>query len=467
MDERRPRTQIARLFHQLAEPVYFLDSQWRIRFCNRACLEWLACQEEDILDRRCAFHSSAEVEPGDALAAGLCPPPSALERDETVGTVACLDPSGKLRRRFARFIRLHDAHGQPALLAILSSQDLPEDAASPFESGAVATGDRHEDEREALALHERLRLLRQRLTRGLYSPLFLGTSLAAKRLQQQVELAASTSVNVLIIEPPGGGAAELARAIFQASQPVPQQCLVPLPCEELDPDILRNTLQAFEGIVPPSERVHTFILERVHRLPLASQHVLLDYLAAHRRSLRILACTEIPPDVLVRQGQFVEDLAQEISTLEITISPLIERREDIPLMAQAILEGCNMVGPRQVAGFMGSAIEILVQHNWPGNYQELAAVIQAAHQAASGSLISTGDLPRNFRWTMQQRIRGLREPEKISLPAYLAAVEKELLSRALRRARGNKSLAAKMLGISRPKLYRRLVQFGIIAPTED
>ncbi|MBC7336734.1 MAG: transcriptional regulator, partial [Clostridia bacterium] len=84
-----------------------------------------------------------------------------------------------------------------------------------------------------------------------------------------------------------------------------------------------------------------------------------------------------------------------------------------------------------------------------------------------GTLIGPADLPQDFRWAFQRRLRSLKEPEKISLPAFLAQVEKELLARALRRARGNKSLAAKMLGVSRPRLYRRLVQYGLISPDEE
>lgn len=464
MADKRPRSQIGRLLQHLREPVYFVDSEWRIRFCNRACLEWLACREEDILDRRCAFHSSLDVEPGDALAAGLCPPPGAMDREETVGTVACLTPQGQLRRRRARFLQVHNTEGQPGLLVVVSAADLEEEPVGPGENTAGLVAGPLRAEAEALTLHERIREFRRSAAARYHIQVHVGTSSAAKRLQQQIEAAGTLDVNVLILEPPGGGGVEVARAIFYASHPSPQQCLVSLPCEGLDPEILRNTLQAFDAIALPAGLWHMFILENVDQLPLPSQQVLLHYLRGGKRSLRVTGTTRVELSHLVRQGRFVEELSQELSTFLIAIPPLVDRREDIPLIAQTILEDCNAQGQKQVMGFEPAALEVLVQHAWPQNYEELARVVKAAHETTAQALISVEDLPRDFRWAFQQKLRALREPEKISLPAYLASVEKELLTRALRRARGNKSLAAKMLGVSRPKLYRRLVQYGIITP---
>lgn len=467
MAEKRPRSQIARLLQHLREPVYFVDSEWRIRFCNRACLEWLACREEDILDRRCAFHSSLDVEAGDALAAGLCPPPGAMDREETVATVACLTPQGQLRRRRARFLRVQDTEGHPGLLVVVSATDLGEGQGEPGESMPGSAFAPFEADTDALVLHERLREFRRLVAARYHIQVHVGTSSAAKRLQQQIEAAAGLAVNVLILEPPGGGGVEVARAIFYASHPNPQQCLVSLPCEGLDPEILRNTLQAFDAISLPAGLSHTFILESVDQLPAPSQQVLFNYLRGTKRTVRVTATTRVELSHLVRQGRFLEELSQELSTFLIVLPPLVDRREDIPLMAQTLLEDCNLHGTKQVMGFEPAVLEMLVQHTWPQNYDELAGVVRAAHEATAGAVISVGDLPREFRWAFQQNLRALREPEKISLPAYLASVEKELLTRALRRARGNKSLAAKMLGVSRPKLYRRLVQYGIITPEES
>ena len=463
MAEKRPRSQIARLLNLLREPVYFVDGQWRIRFCNRACLEWLACREEDIVDRRCAFHSSFDLEPGDALAAGLCPPPGAFEREQTLGTVACLTPDGQLRRRQARFLRVHDTDGRPALLVVVADRDGTDTAPQAIDVAPDAA----RQQSQALALHEQIREFRQAVATRFHAHLLMGTSAAAKRMRQQVEAAASLTSHVVIIEPPGGHGAELAKAIFYAARPDPQQCLVPLPCEELDPDILRNTLQAFAAISLPSGLTHTFILENLHQLPWATQQVLYEFLRRPPHTIRVIATTDSDLMTLASQGKFLEELGQMLSTLLIFVPPIRERREDIPLIAQTILEDCNAQQAKQVMGFTSEVLDILVQHDWPNNYAELASVVQHAHNRAEGTLIGPADLPQDFRWAFQRRLRSLKEPEKISLPAFLAQVEKELLARALRRARGNKSLAAKMLGVSRPRLYRRLVQYGLISPDEE
>ena len=463
MSQKRPRSQIARLLNLLREPVYFVDGQWRIRFCNRACLEWLACREEDIIDRRCAFHSSFDLEPGDALAAGLCPPPGAFDRDETMGTVACLTPDGQLRRRHARFLRVHDLEGRPALLVVVADKDGIDTVPRSTDISPETT----HQQLQALALHEQIREFRQGIATRFHAHLLVGTSAVAKRMQQQVAAAASLANHVVVVEPPGGHGAELAKAIFYAARPDPQQCLVPLPCEELDPDILRNTLQAFAAISLPSGLTHTFILENLHQLPWPTQQVLYEFLRRPPHGIRVIATSQSDLMTLASQGKLIEDLGQMLSTFLIFIPPIRERREDIPLIAQTLLEDCNAKESKQVMGFTSEVLDILVQHDWPNNYAELASVIQQAHNRAAGTLIALADLPQDFRWAFQKKLRSLKEPEKISLPAFLAQVEKELLARALRRARGNKSLAAKMLGVSRPRLYRRLVQYGLISPEEE
>ncbi|WP_424898683.1 helix-turn-helix domain-containing protein [Thermogutta sp.] len=462
MSEKRSRSQIARLLNLLREPVYFVDGQWRIRFCNRACLEWLACREEDIVDRRCAFHSSFDLEAGDALAAGLCPPPGAFEREQTLGTVACLTPDGQLRRRQARFLRVHDGEGRPALLVVVADRDGTDTAPQVTDVAPDAA----RQQSQALALHEQIREFRQAVATRFHAHLLVGTSAVAKRMRQQVEAAASLTSHVVIVEPPGGHGTELAKAIFYAACPDPQQCLVPLPCEELDPDILRNTLQAFAAIPLPPGLTHTFILEDLHQLPWPTQQVLYEFLR-RAQGIRVIATTQFELMTLVSQGKLIEDLGQMLSTFLIFVPPIRERREDIPLIAQTMLEDCNAKQSKQVMGFTSEVLDILVQHDWPNNYAELASVVQHAHNRAGGTLVDPADLPQDFRWAFQRRLRSLKEPEKISLPAFLAQVEKELLARALRRARGNKSLAAKMLGVSRPRLYRRLVQYGLIPPDEE
>jgi len=282
-----------------------------------------------------------------------------------------------------------------------------------------------------------------------------------------MEAATKVTCNVCILAPPGGGEVSVARAIFYGSNPHPQQCLIPLPCDELDPGILRMTIHAFDSApVPPPEHPHTLLLENVDRLPEVSQEVLYDILISKSHGYRILSTCNQPLDQLAQKGSFLPQLFQLMTHFVIVVPWFRERRDDIPLVAQAVLEDLNRNGSKQVLGFSRDVLDFFVQYDWPRNFEELAWVVDRAYETTPQPVIDVAALPREIRWSMERKMRFLRDPEKISLPEFLVEVEKELLLRALQRARGNKTRAAKMLGLSRPRLYRRLLQHKLIPPED-
>lgn len=469
MAEKGSSRNLARVFERVEQPIYFVDRDWYIRYCNRACLEWLGCSKELIIDRRCAFHSGTNLDPGDALAAGLCPPPGTMESQEGLGIVMCLQPTGQLKKRQARFLTFSSSSGPLGILAIVGPEDLPDSlpAEQLTESLTAQQSQLAVSGEAAFQLHEELRQIwKTGFSRG-WPTFLVGTSPAVRRLRQQLLALTKVNCNVCIIEPCGGGGVAFARAVFYGAQPHPQQCLIPLPCEELDPEVLQMTIHAFDSAPsPPEECPHTLLLENVDRLPPVSQEVLRDIFTSQSQHYRILATTNERLDELVKKGDFLPELAHIINHFTIVIPTLCERRDDIPLLAQAVLEDCNAHGTKQVLGFSRDVLELLVQYDWPRNFEELSWVVNQAYQATEQPVIGLDVLPRELRWSMERKMRLLRDPEAISLPEFLAQVEKELLLRALQRARGNKTRAAKMLGLSRPRLYRRLLQHKLIGPED-
>ncbi len=469
MADKAPPRNIARIFDRIEQPIYFIDQRWHIRYCNRACLEWLKCSKEEILDRRCAFHSGGNLDPGDALAAGLCPPPGAMESHESVGIVVCLQPTGELKRRRGRFLRLTTTSGVLGILGILDQHDLPDSPAPDRlpKSPADSLLSLDDGTQEAFRLHEELRQSWRTVLHKGWPPLLVGSSATVRRLRQQIEALSKITLSVCIVTPPGGGGGLLARAVFHGAEPHPQQCLIPLPCEDLDPVVLRMTLQVFDSVPPPPQEFpHTLLLENVDRLPNVSQEVLCHILASKPGSYRVLAVSNQSLDQLVESGTFLPELARMIAHFTVLVPSLAERREDLPLMAQAVLEDLNVRGPKQVLGFSREVLDLFAQYDWPRNFEELAWVIDQCYQATSQPIIDVDALPRELQWSMKHKMRLLRDPETISLPTFLADVEKELLLRAMQRARGNKTRAAKMLGLSRARLYRRLLQHKLIKPED-
>ncbi len=461
--KRRRFTNLVRIFDGVEQPVFLVDAAWRIRYCNQALLAWLGCSEEAILDRRCAFHSGS-VDPGDALAAGLCPPPGAMERPRTPGEIACLTGEGRVRRRAVQFLRL-DAQGEPrALLAVAEGQDLSEPSSSAGRAAdrqpdSATPDDR--DRRNAQRLHQLLQDFRAaRASRGMPA-LLLGNSAAAARLRSQFRAAAQTDENVLFVGPAAGGKRLLAAALFDAWRDSPDQTLIPIPCPDLDPDVLEGVIQAFQATGDTKSRPDMLLLEDVDRLPSDAQVVLRRWTASASLRLRIVATSREPLLGATEKGLFAADLAACISILIVEVPEIRSRRDDLPLLAQSVLEECNAEETKQVMGFSQDALDLLSVYAWPGNFHELSEVVRQAHEKAAAPLIGVADLPRSFLSAVRSQLEATARPAAISLPQFLADVEKELLRRALRRARGNKTLAAKMLGVSRPRLYRRLVQLGL------
>src|SRR5690606_11165301 len=163
---------------------------------------------------------------------------------------------------------------------------------------------------------------------------------------------------------------------------------------------------------------------------------------------------------LAEEGKYRPDLAHYLSTLVIQMPPLRERREDIPLLAQKMLEDVNAAGGPQFSGFRAQAMDQLVMYPWRGNFDELRTVIQQAARRATSPLIGPNDLPDALHHAARAAAHQRRAPEPIVLDQYLERIEAELIRRALKRSKGNRARAARLLGISRARLLRRIEQLG-------
>ena len=160
-------------------------------------------------------------------------------------------------------------------------------------------------------------------------------------------------------------------------------------------------------------------------------------------------------------------LLSAVSTITIELPPLANRLEDLPVLAQYFLEACNHGSGKQVGSFRSDALDLLALYSWPGELDQLRETIAAAHRAATSHEISAADLPTIVHHASGAAKRSRREPERIVLDELLASIEKEAIVRALAQAGGNKSEAAALLGMTRPRLYRRLVQLGLAGEEGD
>jgi len=450
-------TGLAKTLNAVNQPVYVLDDELTLVFCNRACRDWLGRAAEGLLGRQCTYQSGPEVLGPDAVVAGLCPAPEAMAGRSMSGAVSCPVGEGRFRRRRATFIPLGtSADDLIGLVAILDTKDLLDsDADAPTTASSV--------EPDSIELHERVRRFRREAAARYRADRLIGDSPAIRRVRAQVELAATVRASVLLVGPPGSGRQHTAAAIHYGGDPQQLGSLVPLACSVLGSDLIRSTIAALSTGDPLGEnaRYSTLLLNDVDRLPGEVQAELAATLFRRPFPLRLAATAERPLDELVRAGEYREDLAAGLSTVIITLPPLAARREDLPLLAQLFLEEANVRGRRQLGGFTPEALDRLDAYDWPGNVDELAAVVAEACARAEGPWIDVGDLPKRIHLAAEAAAHPSKPKTTIVLDEFLEDVERELIRRALDRAKGNKAQAARLLGITRPRLYRRLLQLGL------
>jgi DNA-binding NtrC family response regulator len=170
-----------------------------------------------------------------------------------------------------------------------------------------------------------------------------------------------------------------------------------------------------------------------------------------RADVRVLSATNVDPRVEVTAGRFREDLLYRLNTIEILIPPLRDRREDVPSLASQFLRRHADRYRKAITGFRAEAMDALLRYGWPGNVRELDHTIERAVLLADASEIRVGDLALAAPSDSASRLDQMT----------LEEVEKVLVQKALARAGGNVTEAAKALGLSRSAMYRRLERYGL------
>ncbi len=459
-DRKRAAGGFGKFLDDAARAAYVVDQHGRLAAFNRAALDQFGPELAAILGQFCRYGAAPGAGPGPALSAALAVPPE-LPSAGQQAALLCWRFQGQNWQALAEF---HDLGGDETedeprgpVLVLVGPGSVASAAHGPsqIDAGTVLPG----------ALHASLASLRAEFQHWFHIERLAGKSYLAERLRSQVQAAAASEANVLVVGPAGSGKQHLARTIYLASDGDFSRPCLPLACELLGEDLLRRTLAAWPKPSAEGQQLATLLLEQVDRLPAEGQADLWAALQKTPRAFRVLATAEQSPLELAERGQFHVGLAHALSTWVLETGTLAARIDDLPWLAQAFLEVANAGGTKQLAGFSPEALAQLALYAWPGNLDELARVVAAAHAVAEGPLVALADLPSVVRTAGE--LRGLKKNrlEPIDLEQVLADIETDLLRQALRAARGNKTKAAELLGLTRPRLYRRLVQRGLEVPS--
>jgi DNA-binding NtrC family response regulator len=309
--------------------------------------------------------------------------------------------------------------------------------------------------------------LRQRLGPLYQVHQLIGEHPAIQRAREQIQAAAVSRARVVVLGPPGSGREQVARTIYYMQAPGNAGALVPLSCSLLDAELLQTTISAFIHTKPEIEVTGpaSLLLLDVDQLNADAQRSLMAVLNIIELRAHSLATSSQSLTDLAERGLYRTDLANHLSTMVIELPPLASRKEDIPLLAQKLLEHFNAQSAPQLSGWTDAALDHLMAHDWPGNMDELTDVVRQSCRQATGSRVDVSDLPSRLSEIHKAAAHPNRTPEAIDLQTLLERIERELLERAMRQAKGNRARAARLLGISRARLLRRMSQLNM--PAKD
>ena len=210
----------------------------------------------------------------------------------------------------------------------------------------------------------------------------------------------------------------------------------------------------------------TLYLNNVESLPRDLQQQIVNAFgnstSRTRKDLRLIASTTADFPGAMEEERFREDFYYLLTTLTIQLPPLSHRTEDVEPLAQYLLEQLNRNDQQQIEGFSDDVWEKFREYNWPGNVDELTAVVGEARAVCSGDIIQKSDLPFRLRSGLDaQSVGPPLQMEVTPLEELLAKVETEQIQLALEHSRHNRSQAARLLGLTRARLYRRMEALGI------
>jgi DNA-binding NtrC family response regulator len=329
-------------------------------------------------------------------------------------------------------------------------------------------------------LREENRSLREALGQKYSHPNIVAVSRKMQEVLATVERVAPTNSTVLLGGESGVGKDLIARAIHEksrrASGPFIKINSTAIPENLLESELFGYEKGAFTGAATSKPGKFeladkgTLFLDEIGDVPATTQVKLLRVLQEReferlggtrtvKVDVRLLAATNRDLRAALEDGTFREDLYYRLNVVPIDIPPLREHKEDIPGLANLFLARFAKDSGREekITGISPAAMQLLVSHYWPGNVRELQNVIERACALAQGGQLAASDIqldsPRNRTGTAGDRFL----PDGMTLDQW----EDEMIREALKRAGGNKSQAARLLGLSRNALRYRLSKIGI------
>jgi DNA-binding NtrC family response regulator len=325
----------------------------------------------------------------------------------------------------------------------------------------------------SIEMDQENRLLREELRSRPGFGGIIGLSPRMQRVYKLIQKVAQHSYPVLILGESGTGKELVARSIH-FSGPRKNRPFAPVDCSSLVPTLIESELfgyvkGAFTGAQHTKQGLFesaadgTLFLDEIGDIPIDLQAKLLR--ALQEREIkpigsnerigiraRVIAATNRDLEANIRTGTFRQDLYFRLNVVQIKLPPLRERKADIPLLVSTFLE--KFTDPaRPIHTIAEDAMRRIIAYDWPGNIRELENAIERAVALGSGPILHVGDLPSNLQFTAPEKLNDVGEVVPLEI------LERRAIFRALQETSGDKLAAARLLGIGKTTLYRKLKQY--------
>jgi transcriptional regulator with PAS, ATPase and Fis domain len=338
---------------------------------------------------------------------------------------------------------------------------------------------------ESSRLRREVRHLRAEQQRRYGLSNIIGQSAAMREVFELIEkIARSQATTVLITGESGTGKDLVAKGIHYSSDRASAP-FMNITCSALPETLLESELMGHErGSFTDARTLKkglfeladggTLFLDEIGDMGVLLQAKLLRFLQekTFKRvggvrditvDVRIIAATNRDLAKAVKNGKFREDLYYRLKVIPISLPPLRERKEDIPLLAKSFVDTFNQEFKKSSSGVDEEAMDRLMGYHWPGNVRELRNVVERAMILENKPMLTIEDLPREIRDPSEDRPASV--PEGFRLPERgfpLKDIENEMVRQALDKSRGNQTRAAKLLSISRDALRYKMKKYGLL-----
>ena len=428
-----------------------VDANYCVTYANQSLSSLFDLSPESIVGQCLIFGEEKNDSEAESRIFALCPPRSLIHRKREAqrGHENSVDGYDRSHLHFS--VQLPNGEKYGASCMELSFEE--QDASTLLMCSLEKMDGDDQGKTRPHWMHEKIQEFRVGQSSKYNAIPYLGESYAARKCFAQARSFALIESNVLVVGHPESQILEVAKSIHYSGftkldEPEP---LLPVNCQQVNGERIQEILVGHcqVNLSESDESKAHVLLMYADEMDSLAQRDILAMVNLDQLNLRLIATSRKP---LLETEGFDEELAQRLSTLELKIPDLSDRRADVPILAQKILEQLDS----SAISLSDELVQYLQIYPWASDYRELESVIESASLQARGAELVLADCPHDFRMALNALDNPVPKIESIDLDQLLADIESEAIERAIEHANGNKTLAARILGITRARLHRKI-----------